>query len=249
MESNLSRIMFLECIEEHPYSFLYRITYPGSLTGQSQRVLYNIYDCSIQFIEPRSEYCFFLEENEKWLRKILSVFSKAENKRDLRIPFTFPPGENRRSSPDNSVKAYCDGSCNADGSGGWGAVILKPDGGIIETSGREENSTSNRMELMAAYRALEKSVELLPCYNSESVILFTDSMYVIKGITHRFSIWNLNGFVTARGTTAANIDLCRSIYEISQKTSIFCEWIKSGTDDIYHKRCDFLAGEESRKLI
>ncbi len=241
-------IMHLEFVKELPGSLVYRIfKYAPGVTASVQSIIFHHDGSAIEFTEPLTENYEYLYKNRKWLRSILLTAAKAENKENFKIPFTFPAVEKSKPDQDNALIAYCDGSCHENGTGGWASVILTPDGDTIELSGSEKQSTSNRMELMAALMAIEKASELLDNYDKTSIILFTDSLYVVKGISHRLEIWNLNGFITAKGTSVTNIDLCRRLYEIIKQTNVCCEWIKSGGSDIYHNRCDFLAGEESRK--
>ena len=120
-----------------------------------------------------------------------------------------------------------------------------PDGQAIETFGHENDSTSNRMELKASVEALEKAASILRG-EKRTIVLFTDSMYVINGITHRLEVWRRNGFITATGKPVVNTDLWRELADVMEKIDVRCKWIKSGSDDEFHKRCDFLAGEESR---
>ena len=235
-------IMHLEFVSELPGCLVYKISVPGAST---QNVLFYNADCSIEFTKPFSENFEYLYQNKRWLRSILSTASKAEKKENFRIPFTFPVERCSNPDPDNALIAYCDGSCHENGTGGWASVVLTPDGKTIELSGNEKNSTSNRMELMAAFKAIEKAAGMLDAYGKKSILLFTDSTYVIKGIRRRFRIWSINGFITAKGTPVTNTDLCLKIYEITKQTNVCCEWVKSGSGDIYHNRCDMLAGEAS----
>jgi len=240
-------IMFLEYISEQAGFSMYSISGTDSdNTGSRQIIKFNHDNFSIEFLKPLAENYEYLYKNRKWLRSILFTVLKVDNKENFKIPFTFPSSEKIKPDSDNMLKVYSDGSCNENGTGGWASVILKPDGVAHELSGSETNSTSNRMELMAAYKAIEKGVERLTDYNKKTVFLFTDSLYVIKGITHRLEVWSKNGFITAKGTPVTNIDLWYKIYGILKEHDVFCEWIESGGDNIYHKRCDFLAGEESR---
>ena len=83
----------------------------------------------------------------------------------------------------DAVIIYTDGACRGNpGPGGWGA-LLNYKGKIKELYGAEKLTTNNRMELMAAIRALELLTR--PC----SVQLNSDSIYVLKGITDWMPNW------------------------------------------------------------
>ena len=90
-----------------------------------------------------------------------------------------------------TVEVFTDGGCRGNpGPGGWGAV-LRFGGHERELRGSEENTTNNRMELLAAISALEAMTE--PC----KVVLTTDSTYVKDGITRWIRNWEANGWKTA----------------------------------------------------
>ena len=243
--------MYLSLIAEYDDSTLFRISEEANpVPGSGQDLLFFRENRNVKFIGPGAGFHDYLCTNMHWLQRILSRAAGADKNVMLTIPFTFPSHNDKRTpDPGDYITACCDGSCNADGSGGWASIIVKPDGGTIELSGSEKNSTSNRMELMAACMAVEKTLEIMHIYNKKSVMLFTDSVYVIKGITHRFEVWGRNGFITATGTPVSNADLCRKLLALTGKTDVFCEYIRSGSGHIYHGRCDYLAREESRNSL
>src|ERR1700729_55242 len=86
---------------------------------------------------------------------------------------------------------YTDGACSGNpGPGGWGAV-LRPGRVVKELHGGEPSTTNNRMELLAAISALEALTRPAP------VELYTDSTYVLNGITKWLPGWQRNGWLTA----------------------------------------------------
>ena len=95
--------------------------------------------------------------------------------------------------PDESpieVNLFTDGGCSGNpGPGGW-AFILRhlPSGTEIEKSGGIEHTTNNQMELMAVVEGLASLKR--PC----RVELFTDSVYVGKGMTEWMPKWKANGW-------------------------------------------------------
>ena len=75
------------------------------------------------------------------------------------------------------VDIYTDGACSGNpGPGGWGAVLRWGEH-ERELSGGEAATTNNRMELMAAIRALEALKRPVKAR------VHTDSTYVRSGIT------------------------------------------------------------------
>jgi ribonuclease HI len=98
--------------------------------------------------------------------------------------------------------AYTDGACLGNpGPGGWGVRILHVDGTVCELGGRVAATTNNRMELQAAIAALQ----VLHTY--PQVAIFTDSRYVIDGLTKWLPAWRRRGWVTSTNTPVKNRDL------------------------------------------
>lgn len=131
----------------------------------------------------------------------------------------------------STVKIYTDGACSGNpGPGGWGAV-LQYNGAEKELSGHEDNTTNNRMELMAAIKALEELKR--PC----RVELYTDSVYVQQGITTWIKGWKAKGW-PAR---IKNQDLWKELDELTQKHHITFHWVKGHAGHPENERADALA--------
>jgi ribonuclease HI len=117
---------------------------------------------------------------------------------------------------------FADGASSGNpGPGGWGAVIAWPDGQVAELGGGDPQTTNNRMELTAALRALTR----ISGY-SGAVTLYTDSVYVIRGITQWIWGWRKNGWKTAEGQEVINQDLWKALSaELArQKEKIRVDW-------------------------
>ena len=135
----------------------------------------------------------------------------------------------------NLVIIYTDGACKGNpGPGGWG-VTLSYKGIIKELHGGDPNTTNNRMELMAAIRALETLNK--PC----SVRLNTDSKYVMKGITEWMINWKKRNWKTASRTAVKNEDLWRRLDDAIQRHTIEWAWVKGHSGDKDNDRADALA--------
>ncbi len=89
-----------------------------------------------------------------------------------------------------NVELYTDGACSGNpGPGGWAFLLRHPSSGKkLVHSGGEPVSTNNRMELTAAVRGLE-ALKL-----RSHVELFTDSVYVGKGMSEWLPKWKANGW-------------------------------------------------------
>ncbi len=118
---------------------------------------------------------------------------------------------------------YTDGACSGNpGPGGWASILYTPDGQIYERGGRLAQTTNNQMEITATLEGLKS----LPPSVTE-VWLFTDSTYVIRGITQWIFGWKKRNWISATGTEVANQDywkaLDREVY-YAKKRGIKIEW-------------------------
>jgi ribonuclease HI len=136
------------------------------------------------------------------------------------------------------VDIYTDGACSGNpGPGGWGAV-LRYNGHEREICGGEATpTTNNRMELMAAIRALET------LNRPATVRLFTDSVYVRSGITTWLAGWKRNGWRTAAKQPVKNADLWQRLDEATQPHQIEWHWVKGHAGDVGNERADALANQ------
>ena len=130
---------------------------------------------------------------------------------------------------------YTDGACRGNpGPGGWGAILQYGDK-TRELCGGEPNTTNNRMELMAAIKALEALKE------DADVDLYTDSKYVRDGITQWLPRWKANGWKTAAKKPVKNDDLWRRLDEALGDHSINWHWVKGHAGHPENERADQLA--------
>ncbi len=136
---------------------------------------------------------------------------------------------------DDTVEIFTDGSCSGNpGPGGWG-VILRWRGEEKELCGGEAQTTNNRMELMAAIRALEALTR------GSRAALYTDSQYVQKGITEWIGKWKQNGWRTAAKKPVKNEDLWRRLDEALKDHDVDWHWIKGHAGHAENERADELA--------
>ena len=133
------------------------------------------------------------------------------------------------------VEIYSDGACRGNpGPGGWGA-LLRANGAEKEIYGGEALTTNNRMELMAAIRALEA------LKRPSHVKLYTDSIYVMKGITTWIRDWKRRGWRTADKKPVKNEDLWRKLDAALARHELEWRWVKGHADHADNNRCDELA--------
>ncbi len=135
------------------------------------------------------------------------------------------------------VEIFTDGACKGNpGPGGWGAVIRA---GQTEKdiSGGEALTTNNRMELLAAIRALEALKR--PC----RVTLHTDSRYVMDGLTKWIHGWRKNGWKTADRKPVKNAELWQALVAASAPHRIEWKWVKGHSGHPENERADRLASD------
>ena len=143
--------------------------------------------------------------------------------------------------------AYTDGACSGNpGPGGWGVILQAVrDGELVrerELSGGEADTTNNRMELMAAIRALE-TLE-----RSAAITIVTDSVYLRDGITKWIHGWKRNGWRTAAKKPVKNDDLWQRLDAAQAGHKVTWEWVKGHAGHEENERADQLAREEIKAL-
>ena len=133
------------------------------------------------------------------------------------------------------VEIFTDGACKGNpGPGGWGAVI-RAGAHEKELSGGEALTTNNRMELLAAIRALEALKR--PCH----VVLTTDSNYVKDGITKWIFGWQKNGWRTAARQPVKNAELWQALLDAAAPHRVEWHWVKGHAGHPENDRADALA--------
>ncbi|WP_421876887.1 ribonuclease HI [Pacificispira sp.] len=134
-----------------------------------------------------------------------------------------------------TVEVFTDGACSGNpGPGGWGAVMRWGDH-ERELSGGEEDTTNNRMELMAAIAALEALKRPV------GVRITTDSTYVRDGITKWIHGWKRNGWKTAAKKPVKNADLWQRLEAAAARHRVEWDWVKGHAGHPENERADELA--------
>ncbi|PQO29952.1 ribonuclease HI [Blastopirellula marina] len=138
------------------------------------------------------------------------------------------------------VLLYTDGACSGNpGPGGWAFILRHPGTGKeMEKSGGEKVTTNNRMELMAVIQGLQTLTR--PC----NIELFTDSVYVGKGISEWMPKWKKNNWRRKEGTQwkpVKNDDLWRQLDEQLEKHRVKYTRVAGHSGHPENDRCDELA--------
>ena len=141
------------------------------------------------------------------------------------------------------VIIYTDGACSGNpGPGGWGAILQYKEV-KKEISGAEPDTTNNRMELLAAIKALRELKE--PC----EVDLYSDSAYLCNAITEGWlEYWKTHNWRTAAKKDVKNVDLWKTLLMETKKHNVSFVKVKGHSDNVYNNRCDELARAEIKKL-
>ena len=143
----------------------------------------------------------------------------------------------------SNVVIYTDGACRGNpGPGGWG-LILNFKGIEKELFGAEKHTKNNRMELMAVIKALEALKQ--PC----DIKLFSDSSYVLKGITDWMPNWKQRGWKTAAKAPVKNEDLWRRLDALIYDHKIEWCWVKGHSGNAGNERADQLANKGIDTLL
>lgn len=146
---------------------------------------------------------------------------------------------------------FTDGSCwpNPGGTGGWGAlIILDGQNERMKIKGGERNTTNNRMELMAAIKALQA----LP--GPSIVALMSDSKYMRSGITEWINGWKKNGWMTKEWKgrppqPVKNADLWRELDALQEIHAITWKWVPGHSGISGNEQADRLAADGRAELV
>jgi ribonuclease HI len=136
-------------------------------------------------------------------------------------------------------RIYTDGACSGNpGPGGWGTVVYFADGGVQELGGGDRGrTTNNRMEMQATIAGLEY---YQASGQKEGVVLYTDSQYVINGITKWISGWKKKGWKSSTGKAVLNQDLWEELDALNSR-KIEWRYVRGHSGDEGNERCDRIA--------
>jgi ribonuclease HI len=135
----------------------------------------------------------------------------------------------------SNIIIYTDGACSGNpGPGGWGALLLSGNH-RKELSGGESETTNNRMEMMAVICAAEALKK------ASSIDIFTDSKYVMKGMTEWVEAWKKRGWRTASKKPVKNVDLWQRLEHALDRHEVNWNWVKGHSGVPGNERADELA--------
>lgn len=141
------------------------------------------------------------------------------------------------------VDLYTDGACSGNpGAGGYCAILIY-NGAEKIISGAEQETTNNRMEMLAVIVGLKALKE--PC----EVDVYSDSQYVVDAFNQNWIVsWQMNGWRNASKKEVKNIDLWKELLELTSAHKVNFIKVKGHADNENNNRCDKIAVEEYKKL-
>ena len=156
------------------------------------------------------------------------------------------------------LEVFTDGGAspnNSSGTGGWAAIIPQQ-GNLSKTYrvwGGEFPSTNNAMEIMAGVKILDFIKEHNLVEGFDSILIYSDSAYHVKGANLWAAKWKANKWVTGEKTEVKNLDLWKAIIKHKETFSVPIEWkwVKAHVGNRYNEECDELvkkAIQEQKKL-
>jgi ribonuclease HI len=139
------------------------------------------------------------------------------------------------TNPSEKTIIFTDGSSRGNpGPGGWGAVIIT-ENTVTELGGGEKHTTNNRMELTAAAEALSHAPK------GSSIIVHTDSSYVINGITKWIKGWKANNWITKGKVDVMNRDLWTALDKAVSERHVEWKYVGGHIGILGNERCDRVA--------
>jgi len=138
---------------------------------------------------------------------------------------------------DSPIILFTDGAAKGNpGPGGWGVIVLTPDQHVTELGGGSPHTTNNRMELSGAIAALQYVVN-----QARPVAIYTDSTYVIQGITQWVWGWRRRDWKTSQGGDVLNRDLWEQLSSLTgarARGELDWRWVRGHVGTPGNERAD-----------
>lgn len=151
--------------------------------------------------------------------------------------------ENKSEKNSDTFHLYTDGACSGNpGPGGYAALILKNDKIVEKITGSEKDTTNNRMELKAVIEGLKRIDK------GSKVELYSDSTYVLNGLSEWINNWKKNSWKTASNKEVANKDLWQKLDDLADNFQLKFNKIKGHSGDKYNEDVDSLAKKSANEI-
>jgi ribonuclease HI len=138
------------------------------------------------------------------------------------------------------IIVFTDGAAKGNpGPGGWGAIVVTPDGRVTELGGAAAHTTNNKMELTGAIHGLAAVRGA-----DGPLAIYTDSTYVIQGIRDWIWGWRRRGWKTAEGADVQNRDLWEQLHALvteREKDTIAWHYVRGHVGIPGNERVDAIA--------
>ncbi len=140
---------------------------------------------------------------------------------------------------DKKITIYTDGAAKGNpGLAGWGAIVMH-EGKVFELGGRKDHATNNQMELTAPIEALKYIKTHIS--HGVNVEIFSDSKYVILGITEWIENWMKNGWRNAAKKPVVNQELWEELYKLNKEIKPKWHYVKGHSGHEHNDRVDLIA--------
>jgi ribonuclease HI len=239
----------------------YRIKISKRKESESTDIIFNPPKKEL-YIDEENELGRFLLENEYQLRKLLHNKRPETYKVGFKLEFSLIDKKDIEKFNDKSniiitensrvsvikesakklIEIYTDGSFDEkSASGAYGYAEVHNGVILNEVYEKSDSKSSSHLELLAVINSLERT-------EKQNIRIYTDSQYVRKGITEWIFHWRANGFMTANGTRAKNVDDWIRLDKIILNKYIEWVWIKSHRENVIHNRVDEYVRKKSRGI-
>lgn len=142
--------------------------------------------------------------------------------------------------PSSPIVVFTDGAAKGNpGPGGWGVIVVVPGQRVTELGGGSPHTTNNKMELSGAIAALAHVAD-----QPGPVAIYTDSTYVIQGITKWVWGWRTRGWKTAAGADVLNRDLWEQLSALVSaraRGEVDWRWVRGHIGTPGNERVDQIA--------
>ena len=141
----------------------------------------------------------------------------------------------------DKIIIYTDGAARGNpGKAGWAGIFIIGKN-IVEIGGASKHATNNQMELTAPIEALKYLSKIPHVRHVENIEIFSDSKYVILGITEWIFNWQKNNWRNAAKKPVLNKELWQELYKLSQQFKIKWIYVEGHNGDKYNDRADEIA--------
>jgi len=186
------------------------------------------------------------EEAIAWLKELGKDTLSALAPNLLDLLYDSPPASQSENIEEllqnGKVVIHTDGSVFVNPGAGGYAAILRHKAHRKVISGGFQNTTNNRMELMACIEGLKALKQ------KSSVVIFSDSRYVVDAMTEGWTIkWRANGWIKNDKSKVSNIDLWKKLLDLCGQHNVEFRWIRGHYVDKNNERCDYLAMQAARQ--